>query len=1237
MAKQIKIGFDKVPAPVTKQFTQLVDIEGTKLFDAAGNPLVTEEEAASGAFTSGENALSIHINNGELETQGGNISIEEQFGETSDVSSSLLGVPRAEEQLSLFADVATYGLDEEQWSEYVYSDGRHPTAWYRKKNPIYGRRSQPNFYEGSTEQALYLMQYPSQYSYPRGPVERNTQSPSDEFILYMNFIALGKYLYDTFLNVDRLFAEKYFISDDIAYIVDEFDTQIPIVFDTSALGSASFVSSGSYFDVKYASTEQISYDQIEAWTYFFDLVKDNLATFPPLDGAISDFKQTAAYDKIIDFAKNQCRPGGSPYGDRYAILQSKRAFRYQPGRASGFTFGTRMKSDPTSLASVLEWGCSNDTDEYMFQLKGSQFNIIRRSTIRMPDELLLRQGLKVTDQSEGEVFIKAIDNSIGMHETVIPRSRFNGDSLLGNGPSGYILSFEDVTMYKIEFSWYGAIGAKFYAYVPIGNGEARWVLLHTFVIENGLGEPVLNNPDFKFKYLTSCSDSSTLKAPQFIYKYGSSYYVDGGDEGTVRLATTTVDKKSFKATKPTAVLGLLPKNTILNGDGVSVINSKKSYPIKINVNASQNCRIDIEEIKGSPDGMHFNFAPSIVQSGDHPDTRYLRFTFQSGAAATINSLEDYTALSSTIEFTVPAENVGEMKMFPRSGQDFSGYMGALRKGDGIIIAGFNYLVVSVGVNEIQLELDKDRNPTTSFAFPARLDPNFWTATVVKRLNKADKDAKIIADGVYGSYVKFDSFASEDNRSTTIQIVDPDDYYTLKERPTSKGVKSDGISFVDPIRKDSFSAKLSGLYTIVASKTPIYANRFKIHWLNPIKYDTTYSRKHFSDFGITVSPYPPVEPGTTEGEDRVSFLYDSANTFYKRFDVDEYPMVRFSHRSVQFSNLLRAGIQEWDPSYGFILDTDPRLNEDPIKWDGYPSNDNRSQAGRPQAIEFNVGVFDYAIDSVVDSGDYDDGYDPATHWKVIFAPNVSGPSDNAITLDDSAEIGTDFRGTGKFFASRVFKPSLSNNYFYALKGEGTTEQQLPADLTTGTIQLKTLTISDDWRLRTRDDDGSLKFDSKFFELFKIVPFGAQPFYPVFALSNNASINSIVIEEIKADGTIQTHCPELITENSESNPNISIENHGSDGHTQPPGAFNSLERLEALRYDMSSLQPLRPGVNISSFYVGANDPTEIDLSNVFAQDRRGVSRGLLNDKAIYFKAQSLDGVDGQIEMTLTTKEQ
>ena len=39
-------------------------------------------------------------------------------------------------------------------------------------------------------------------------------------------------------------------------------------------------------------------------------------------------------------------------------------------------------------------------------------------------------------------------------------------------------------MYKIEFGWYGAIGLRMYAYIPVEHGKARWVVVHTFVIEN---------------------------------------------------------------------------------------------------------------------------------------------------------------------------------------------------------------------------------------------------------------------------------------------------------------------------------------------------------------------------------------------------------------------------------------------------------------------------------------------------------------------------------------------------------------------------------------------------------------------------------------------------------------------------------------------------------------------------------------------------------------------------------
>ena len=180
-------------------------------------------------------------------------------------------------------------------------------------------------------------------------------------------------------------------------------------------------------------------------------------------------------------------------------------------------------------------------------------------------------------------------------------------------------------MYKIEFSWYGAIGAKFYAYVPSGNGEARWVLMHRFVIENGLGDPVLKNPDFKFKYLVYTEDNATMQKPIALYKYGSSYYVDGADEGTIRLATTTVDSKQVDKAR-TPILGILPKQKIFNSDGEGITNFKKAYPSTMSISSDIDLRIDVEEVKGSPDGIHFNFAPSL-HNGIHALSRTLNFKF----------------------------------------------------------------------------------------------------------------------------------------------------------------------------------------------------------------------------------------------------------------------------------------------------------------------------------------------------------------------------------------------------------------------------------------------------------------------------------------------------------------------------------------------------------------------------------------------------------------------------------
>ena len=657
MSKQIKIGLDKLPAPLTKQYTQLIDLEGLPLRDAAGNPLVSEGSGSLGIFNSAQNALSSYFN-AEKETA---LTTEEQFPEVSAVSNSLLGVPRAEEQLSLFSDVATYGLDEDAWNQYTFTQTSNiPPEWYKKKHPIYGRRENPSFNEGSEEQSLYLRNFSTQYSFPTGTIANRRTEPTTAFRKYINFILMGKYLYSIFSSYPstQVFAKKYLLDNDVYFLTPDNKTdESEISFDTQA---EVFTRQQNFHDVGYGNYNgtgvltndiQSVFDKIEAWTYLFGLIQDGTAQFPNLPAINAQnitgrFVDSDLYRAIKVFCVPiNCVPGGISDSVKIAVLESKDTFRYQPGRVSGFTFGTRLENDSSSNANFLEFGASNDTDEYMFQLRGSEFNIVRRSTLPLGGALLERQGLPAT--AETLTRQKGLGSSENLYETIIPRSRFNGDALSGNGKSGYVLTFEDVTMYKIEFSWYGAIGAKFYAYVPIGPGECRWVLIHRLVIENGMGKPVLKNPDLKFKYIVYSGDSAGLTKPSFLYKYGSSYYIDGGDEGTNTLTTISSNRKSFASTG-TPIIGVKPKNVIFNSDisytGDGVTNYKKIYPLTVSASSNQDCRIDIMQVAGSPDGAHYCYQPSI-HNGKHGLSREgLTFKWSTdGKSLTLQDGEEFYA------------------------------------------------------------------------------------------------------------------------------------------------------------------------------------------------------------------------------------------------------------------------------------------------------------------------------------------------------------------------------------------------------------------------------------------------------------------------------------------------------------------------------------------------------------------------------------------------------------------
>lgn len=528
-------------------------------------------------------------------------NIGERFKETSEVSNTLLGVNRSEVQLGLFSNVSSYGLDSDEFETYTFiSDRNSFTSWDNRKNEIYGKRYYSAAIEEVQESAIKIASFPVPYTFPFGPKFNKLGFYNPTFFNnYINFIQLGNDLYDYYTTGPGSAAppewRNKFLSKQLVY-----------------------VQSG---DVVYAAGIDISFAKIDTWTDTWRDIRDSSpALVDPFSGEKFDFPRISEIFGSSKYEASNTRPGYSDSESTFTVLQSRRVFRYQPGRISGFTFGLRSSIEFVS-GVVREWGISNPTDQYMFRITAGQFSIVRRSTIPLERSVLERNGLKLTDQvveSSGDPY-----DSEEYYTVVIPSTKFNGDSLDANGPSGYNINLERVTMYKIEFGWYGAIGARFYAYIPTDNGDARWVAIHTLIIENSLGAPCLQDSYFRFRYSLAVSNTGDVRKPQFLYKYGASYYIDGGDEGTSQIYSLSSKQKRILPNTYKTLFGIIPKSSLVNSEGISVTNKKLIIPTELNFSTDSLSEVKIVTCTACP-GFGHVYTPGVAttESG-----RYIDITF----------------------------------------------------------------------------------------------------------------------------------------------------------------------------------------------------------------------------------------------------------------------------------------------------------------------------------------------------------------------------------------------------------------------------------------------------------------------------------------------------------------------------------------------------------------------------------------------------------------------------------
>jgi len=193
-------------------------------------------------------------------------------------------------------------------------------------------------------------------------------------------------------------------------------------------------------------------------------------------------------------------------------ISTKKRFRYQTGRVIRSSVCLQMSLADLPACEKL-WGIGDTLDGFFFQIiadgSGDNFRIVHR-------------------RSSGDGLPK---------EIIVPRSLFNGDKLDGTGSSNASIDFTKNCMYLVEWGWYGASSARFYAFVvdeatdlPVtvsNTPRGRWVLMHELLIPDSLNAPSLGTPALPFTI--EISNSGYLVEPQYIIKYGLSLQIDGGE------------------------------------------------------------------------------------------------------------------------------------------------------------------------------------------------------------------------------------------------------------------------------------------------------------------------------------------------------------------------------------------------------------------------------------------------------------------------------------------------------------------------------------------------------------------------------------------------------------------------------------------------------------------------------------------------------------------------------------
>ena len=438
------------------------------------------------------------------------IPVAVQNQQVSEVSLSLLGIPRAEVALGIFADVTTYDINPNEWqSEGGGSVDHIPTESAAK---VYIAASG---YEILSSKRFFRYQ-PGRVSAATFGVRTNISSTASDIKKFGAFDKQDGYYFEVQGGGQSTAADKQF----------------------------------NFFCVRRSSA--------------FESNEAGIRTANTAAGDVG----TAGTDLVIVRA-------GLSYIHAGLFDQSLQA-------ASGVTIGGIASSDGSAtVSSSFLTVPSGYQYTYEYRVPRKYFSHDRMDGV-------VGAQYYSDDTPQGNSFTVSISAAGAVTY---------GDSSLVNDEDGepiakqsvWDLDFSKVTMYKVEYSWYGAVGGHFLAYVPDATtaGEARWVRIHHLRASNQLTSPSLGNPTLPITYLAQRLDGSAQSA---VYKYGASYYIDGGDKGTITARSTSNTTDRTITTASLMLLALRTKQTI---GASSIRNRMQVYPTRLGVGASARCTIQL--------------------------------------------------------------------------------------------------------------------------------------------------------------------------------------------------------------------------------------------------------------------------------------------------------------------------------------------------------------------------------------------------------------------------------------------------------------------------------------------------------------------------------------------------------------------------------------------------------------------------------------------------------------------